>query len=842
MGLTNDFKTGELLDAICANPDKAFPELHFQKANGAKWVLVSHYHLNGKYAKDNSKQTYVTTAGTIKDFNGDEKSMIDYYGEKHHITNYADALAALAAEYGLTPPSSPEYKERKEEQERRESAVKAFQQALFSNDPEANEVLSYIRERGWSDEEIIQANLGYANTSLVEGYIPLDERCYTDKKTGESRAMAAYGSTHRLVIPFFSATKIYGFKFRDIHWMKDESKLPKYLNTKFVPKRSNLFGLNAVGKDCVVVEGELDALHAMVKGVNNIVATTGGKVSEEAIKDAMRRSFIRFTLLFDNDDRGHGFVKDSISVIEQLGGEAWIAVLPETSEAKDIDEFLKDHSIEELQTVIKEAMPSYLWKFDELVQKYSAIEEGQGKLTDKDREDFYADFESLLNAPSMKPENRERLKERFKDYSYSLQINLSDCEAYLDKAYYRKQAKNQTEKIRTAGNRIQELINSGQMDAAVKLMSSTATSIRTTDKSTEFAKSFAPIEDFDRFLGEIPEGIPTGYKIGTEKILLNPGLTFICAPTSHGKTSFLNNLVLNELKRNLDLQNGKSVLYFSYEVDSRRLLVDLLNTYVNDKDLSKVNKPLNAIKDYFKSKSNRYFKAERRTDGRYHYDYFLAKKQEFQRRYIATNSLCIVEESYMIDELLEAINYYLIDRTPSAIFIDYAQLIYSETDGNKTRTEEIKRIVNKIKNLANSKGIPFVMAAQFKNDVISPLDVTIYNIGESKDLGMIADTAIGLFNLARLQPVLNTQASAAELKKLLSRLTGTDIKSIEPIANKIYAKFLKNRNGESEKEGLFDWEGRTKYITPNDPDSLNTNSASQQFFNFEDKEPEDCPF
>ena len=359
-------------------------------------------------------------------------------------------------------------------------------------------------------------------------------------------------------------------------------------------------------------------------------------------------------------------------------------------------------------------------------------------------------------------------------------------------------------------------------------MRETASTQGAQDRATEYSKIFAPVRssELDSYLSEIPEGIPTGitFKEGRneEKLSLNSGLTFICGYRGHGKTSFLNNIALNEVRRNIALQTGKSVLYFSYEVDKRRLITDLLNTYVNDPKLQRTKTPIDAIHSYFKGHGGRFFSSQTRADGRSHYDHFLARKEEFSRDYLESGNLIIVDENYKVGQLLEAIRYYLSIYTPSIVCIDYAQLIYSE-DYSRQRTEEIKKVVNDIKDFANKEGIPFVLAAQFNREVYSPVSVDTRNIGEGGDFERIADTCIGLFNLKELKPLGGTKTSKdeeTEAKKLLSRLTGENITELSPRPNKLFVRLMKRRYGYYPLDTLLEWEGRTKKITLNDEAEL----------------------
>ena len=408
--------------------------------------------------------------------------------------------------------------------------------------------------------------------------------------------------------------------------------------------------------------------------------------------------------------------------------------------------------------------------------------------------------------------------------------------------------------------RIERLLKMGKEPEAWRLMKDTleAHEEGSEDEEAEFAEDIKPLtpSDIEAALAKIKEGIPTGFEVmkhrgGTgEPIRFNAGLSFICAPTGHGKTSFLNMVAIHEAFRNRTLKNGKRVLYFSYEVDKSKLMLGLINAFNNDPELSKIDKPLNAITDYFThSHSSRYFREDTYLkDGSKitHFEHFKRSKSEMFDYLCA--DMDIVNKGYKLKKLLRAIKHYInaSKHEYSMIIIDYAQLIYKE-ETSRSRTEEVKDIVNAIKDYANEAGLPFVMAAQFSREVNTPLDIDINVIGESKDLGMIADMAVGLFNLSRLKTRRGSGDEKADMQRLFEDLTGKrDLwKQYKTITNKkgeketkeyieltklpvIYAKILKNRDGESDVEGVFRWEGRTKSIYPNALDRLFTDTEKEQ--------------
>ena len=886
-----DWKANVLLPAVRQNPEAAFPEMSFRK-QGGKWLSNKHLFGGESHSKDQSY--YVPKYGDmIGDNSGEKLGFLDYV-MKRDSCDLTAAEKTLAAAVGVDFPEyeeTPEVRARREKElqaaRNRSKANEAYKAAMYSGRAEANEVLSYLYGRGWTDAEIKEAELGYIDEAVKAGLPDTSDISFSiGEASGKWKGSytEAIGGTHRLTIPFRNtAGNIIGFKFRNINYDSElqqlrtaypEAKADKYLNSAGGWRSGNFFGYVS-GAECVVVEGELDALHATTKGAKNVIATTGGAVTFAAVEAAIKARITRFTLLFDTDAAGQAFVASSVPLIESAGGRAWVAYLPDG--VKDTDEYFKaGYSLSQYEAMIAAAEPAYTWKLRQSVNKYAALEEENAKagiyeqpaMTMKQREDFFNEVTTILNAPNMRGEDRQILKEDLKTYEELLHFKVEEYTASADSEYYRreeaKQAAKQAAGLINAGAAIQDALKAGNYPEAARLMAEAGTGYHAQDKARIFAKEFAKeTSTLDKLFSELKDGIPTGYTfkghdsaIGSyeEELTLNVGLTFVAAPTSHGKTSFLNNVALNVAAWNRHVGNGNSILYFSYEIDRTRLLANLLNTYVGDADLSKIGKPLNAIYDAAKGNGSRYF-----TDGSAkgaslsHYDNYRQKKAEFERS-IRNGDICISDTSHKAGELLEAIRYYVKSvRTPTAVFIDYAQLIYDEDAKGLSRTEELKKIVNALKELTKELQIPVVLAAQMKNDVVSPLDVTIDNVGESKDLAMIADTTIGFFNLSKLHTIEAKQES--KLKRLLNRLindtklkglplfelTGEESKKeIQPVRGQMYAKVIKRRFGLSDIEEVFDFEARTGVITPNKPETLKPQAQQQEIDLFQPVE--DAPF
>lgn len=838
----DSFKEYELFPTLFGNIDRAFPELHFKKV-GQRWE--SKHHL-ADATKDSQNKAITFVYENRKfmaiDHSADEKKgLIDLYMSLNNV-DFITALKALAELCNLTIPNSDseEWKEYEERQANRENANTTFVNALWGDTEEAKRVRSYLFSRKWTEEDIKKAELGLITTAIRLS-LPDGDSYKGVVKNASGETIGGVGTTHLLTIPYRNGSRLLGFKFREV---VETTTGTKYLNSYGLQKSSGLFGIGIGVKDVVIVEGELDALHAKVMGADNVVATTGGKATETQIADAKKRGVEKFTLLFDNDERGRSFVIPTINAIQEVGGSIYIATLPDG--AKDLDEYLAAHTIEDYRReVVGEALTYSVYILNDIVGRYAEKEDKGGLLTLKDREDFFSEVERLLNSPYIKPYEREDIYKLLEQYEESLNFKVSDFREWADKAYLRTQEANRAKEVREASAKITEALSDGRTDEALSLMRETATKQSAQERAVEYAKIFAPStpQEYATFLSEIKEGIPTGFVFEQgrqrEELTLNSGLTFICGYRGHGKTSYLNNIALNEARRNVALGNGKSVLYFSYEVDKRRLITDLLNTFVNDAEISRT--PSDTILSYFKGKGSTYFRNERRTDGRTHYDNFVAQKDKFFRDLLSSGALTIVDENYKVEQLLDAIKYYLSTRTASIVCIDYAQLIYSE-EYSRQRTEEIKKVVNDIKDFANREGIPFVLAAQFNRDVDSPVSVDTKNIGEGGDFERIADTCIGLFNLKELHPLPKNKEEEKAAKKLLSDLgaaTYAQGDELKPIQGKLFVRLMKRRYGYYPLDTILEWEGRTKYIKPNFEEALSTQAKQTELFS---ETQEDAPF
>ncbi len=851
-----DFKEYTLYPALWGSIDVAFncPPFNMDfRLRGEKWVSPKHRSGEESHTDRRGEQTVINRKKPhlLRDWSEDRAvSLVDFTIEKKGC-DFLEALKYLAECCGLTLPEadSEEYKAYEERQKKREKAQELFTAALYDgSNSGAQEVLSYLRNsRRWTDEEIKEAGLGYIDESLYPRLRGIGEELFSEvvypyKPDSEGTETLTAGTTHRLTIPFRSGSRLQGFKVRDI---LSRNPKYKYLNSKGLKVTEGFLYITSGHTDITVVEGELDALHAQIKGAENVVATAGSGVKEGQLQDAIRRGVKRITLLFDNDERGRGFIQPSAEKITAQGLSCFVSYL---TEGKDTDEYLSTHTLEDWRKMVNTySEPFCVWQQQQTINRYADICTSQeGILTMKQREDFLREMVDLMNAPTTAATDRELLRTNLSYNAESLKIDLSELKEYADREYYRKEAKKRSETAQKASDEISRLMGEGRTDEALKVMRETSSTLQAQDKATVYAQAFSvstPAE-YEKLLSTVKDGIPTGYTFrkqnnSEEELTLNAGLSFIAGYRGHGKTSFLNNIALNVMKRNTAANNGGEVFYFSYEVDKARLIASLLNTYVNNPSISR--NPLRTIQSYFKGCGARYFEGNQKESN---YKDFLKKKDEFLQ-HLHSGALRVVDITFKAEELLRALKWQIAQAgKPSLICLDYTQLLYSE-NASRLRTEEMKRILTDIKDFANDEGLPVLMAAQTNRNIDSPLDLVTQNIGEAGDIERVADTIVGLYNLKELHPVLTPKEASGEIARAV-RLAGYQAlqEPLSKVEGKVFCRLMKRRYGEFPLDTILDWCGATGYFKPNKPEALtpqtvgSTPTATAQ----EVESSEDTPF
>jgi DNA primase catalytic core len=804
MSIITDWINSELYPSLFESIDRAFPEHNFNRYRSG-WR--SKTYLDGTPHKERKDKTEVSKnrPGRIKEWGGEDLSLIDYVMRRDNV-EFPQALKILSDVVGLTPPNQLDpvaYKSFVKRQSLLEEANGYFIESLQGSES----IKGYLTSRGYSQEDIKTMELGYIpdQESLHKH---LESKGFNNEEIKEGLNLTnGIGSTNRLSIPFRSGGNLKGFVFR----ATEDGAKTKYLNSTGLSRGESFFNISSLkgDKDLIVVEGYLDALICEARGIDNVVGLGSNKVTSEQIKDAIRRGAKKITLCLDGDKGGKEGLIQAIQVILSEGvNNVYTVILNNLDGSKvDPDSFIKEQGVEAFTKAVKQALPYYGYHLEQIRQKYYEREE----LTFKDRDDCLD--EVLTVAETLQPLDKDKFLDLFTiNFGDGLGVTRDTLSEGISRLATAKEKEAQEREFKALLQEATELQQRGDTKGALELFNARLKTISLKDKNVEFSSLLTNTTEAqirERQAKRL-ESIDSGYRIGSERLLLPAGaISIFAAPTSHGKTTFLINLALNQALKN----EGKEAYFFSYEEDADAILSSALNVYLNT-PLSVRNK--RSIMSYFKTGSNEWFKdgnQERLVADIYQGGlkketintrlFFEEKKNEFFKTLIETKRLNIKYSNYDSDTLIEAIRYLHKHANPGAIFIDYFQLLTLPQGKYKTysRQEELKTICLALKDVAVETGLPIVLGAQFNRTVENPLQLFANRIGEAGDIERIANLVVGLWNNR-----FKVSGTENELKELARRFTQVD-------PDTIYTTILKNRGGIVGEEETLKFNGNTGKIT-----------------------------
>ena len=775
--------------SIFERVDTAFPEHKFNRTSKgwrSKTYLNGTPHTREDKTVINEKALYC-----ILEQGGETKSLYDYVKDRDKLTD-KETLEKLSQLSGIPLPKNDfeyteSYRIRKEQASILEQAQSYFIYCL-NNSSKAKDTKDYLASRGYSEANIEVMELGYipGQKKLFKYLIEIKKHKEEDVKN-TIKLTKGIGESHLLTIPYREPSgQIKGFTVRAI----EKGIEPKYYYSTGLKKSSSLFNLKAIkgDKDLVIVEGILDALNSEAKGLNNIVALGGTSLNKDQIEEAIKRGANKITLCLDNDKPGEEATLKALKLLNQETElPLFIATLPKG--IKDPDQLIKEKGVEVLQEAINKAVKSWEYSLQNIINLYLGKEEDKGELTAKDINSFLE--EVVTTASKIKsPVDKDLFIGAFLIIAEPYNISKESLEATIDKLTYKKAKEEQEQGFKNLLNEATNLNTKGETNKALELLGKQSKQLKQKDKEGEFSKLLLPVseEGISERLINKPNSLNSGYKIDQEKLLLPSGaLSFFVAPTSHGKTSMLINLLLNAAQEN----PKKKFCLFSYEEDRDSIILKTLNTYI-DKPLSQNNrKSINT----FYSKGEEYFQ----NPGEFHLG-----REKFFNELITPQRININYVEYSSEKLIEAIRYFHKARITEvgAIFIDYMQLLKKEGKFN-SRQEELKQICIDLKDVAVETGLPIILGAQFNREVVNHLLLHPTKIGEAGDIERVANLIVGLWN-NNFKPL----GASGELNEI-------DSKNIrEP--NTIYAKVLKNRDGIVGKSEVLEWNGNTGKISSKD--------------------------
>ena len=293
---------------------------------------------------------------------------------------------------------------------------------------------------------------------------------------------------------------------------------------------------------------------------------------------------------------------------------------------------------------------------------------------------------------------------------------------------------------------------------------------------------------------EKPAALETSYRIAGEPLRFQTGaLSIIAAPTGHGKTSFLINMLLVAAERYPDRRHW----LFSYEEDLSSVVLKVLNTFC-DNDYSKNNR--RTLECFYREGKGNYFSTYNNPESgntETRLEDFQKKEPEFWKL-LQDGKINIIQADYSTEDLIKAIRE-VSNHKAGLIAIDYLQLLYpNNRDRYTTRQEELKRICLDLKDTAIDTGLAIVAAGQFNRDVRYPGAMEPQRIADASDIEKAANKVIGLWN--------------GDKKPGNDKEAEKDLKPKGITKGTVYIEVLKARDEKSDISGVYPWNGNRGVI------------------------------
>jgi len=242
---------------------------------------------------------------------------------EHEKYSYAEALRWLAARYNVEIEEKELNPQQRQQQQLADSLyiINAFAQKFFSDTmfdtEEGQDIgLSYLKERGFSEETMRKFQLGYspdARDVFARAALAAQYNLEYLQKSGlvvvrDEKPMDNYRG--RVIFPVHNQTgKVIGFGARII---RNNDRAPKYINTpenELYVKSKILYGAyqarQAIDKqdECLLVEGYTDVISLHQAGVENVVASGGTSLTIDQLR-LIKKYTKHLTIIYDGDGAG----------------------------------------------------------------------------------------------------------------------------------------------------------------------------------------------------------------------------------------------------------------------------------------------------------------------------------------------------------------------------------------------------------------------------------------------------------------------------------------------------------------------------------------------------------
>jgi DNA primase len=287
---------------------------------------------------------------------------------EHEKLSYVEALRWFANRYNIDVEETETSPEKRQQIQVSESlyiinqyAQQFYADQLWNTEAGKNIGLTYLKERGFTDEIIKKFGLGYAPDSrdaFTKSAIAHQYNPELLQKAGLSihrYEQLVDNYRDRIIFPIHNNSgKYIGFGARLI---KSNDKAPKYINTPenelYIKSRilyGTYLGRHAIDKadECLLVEGYTDVISLHQAGIENVVASGGTSLTQDQLR-LIKKYTNNLTIIYDGDAAG---VKAALRGLDMALEESLNVKLVLIPDKEDPDSYVRKVGMNEFRNFI----------------------------------------------------------------------------------------------------------------------------------------------------------------------------------------------------------------------------------------------------------------------------------------------------------------------------------------------------------------------------------------------------------------------------------------------------------------------------------------------------------
>lgn len=325
---------------------------------------------------------------------------------------------------------------------------------------------------------------------------------------------------------------------------------------------------------------------------------------------------------------------------------------------------------------------------------------------------------------------------------------------------------------------------------------------------------------------QIAVSVPTGYVFGDgyERepfTLKSQALTVVGAGTSHGKTRFLENVLLRVAEYH-DADTSGTCLFFTLEESLADVLAELVNVSANVPDVRHEEFVNNfaAYADAFRrmdTQEARFFPNEEEFANACKYI------RNFADKFTETDAVRMFDDEVFrdVDVLCRACRVFASQNKLKAVFLDHLGMMTERgTSDRVARTERVERIVNKLEALAKELNVPFVVSCQTNRQANGFFSLENGNLADSADVERSANTVVLLWN-SKVVPTGQTESQMTKRNGVVDTPPALQEHGFfYGVGGALAAKMTKRRGGKRDVWTVFDFNGGTGRIQEMTPERV----------------------